>query len=391
MKWYPNIFQALSRALEDYDKYDIRPEYLLRRMYAENPRWGARDRRFVRETLYEIIRRRRLYEHLAAFFPGRDKPEAMLLAYSCRNKIELPDFLEVSVQCPPVDDEWEAWWGYQDWFLERIRKQFSGESVNAVLRKLDQPALPVIRINTLKIAPQKFKGILRKKGYDFREYEALSEAVIFNRFYRLTETPWYAKGWFEMQDISSQLAGKFIAPEPGQTVVDACAGAGGKTLQLAALMKNKGEIFAFDIEPQKLRVLSERVRRAGVKNIAEIAVISPSVIQSLREKADILVLDAPCSGSGTYRRKPYLKWQFNTDDFLKIIDTQRQILDDYITMLKPGGHLIYITCSVLEEENEKQVKDFLDRHKSFTFVSEQKLYPPAHDFDGFYMAKLKKE
>ncbi len=390
MKWHPNLFSALREALEVYNRSGVNPEVLLRRMVKEHFRWGSRDRRLIRSALYDIIRHWRFYSSMADAFKDTDFATAVLIAYSCHKEMEPPAFLSEIPACPPLP-AWQPHHSYPDWFIESVVEDFGRDEAEGILEKLNQASLPVIRINTLKISPEEFKRKLKEKKYLFRNISGLPEAVVFDRLYRLTKTRWYREGLFEIQDVSSQLAGKFIDALPGQTVVDACAGAGGKTLQLAAMMQNNGSLYALDVDSKKLQILKERARRAGVRNIRKVSVVSGEILKKMRSKADIVVTDVPCSGSGTYRRKPHLKWKFQMEDWQRVIAVQRQIIDDYSNMVRPGGYLIYITCSILSRENDRQVKDFLERHKNFTFVSEQKLYPPAYDFDGFYMAKLKRE
>jgi 16S rRNA (cytosine967-C5)-methyltransferase len=173
-------------------------------------------------------------------------------------------------------------------------------------------------------------------------------------------------------------------------VVDACAGAGGKTLHLAALMKNKGRIIGMDVEQWKLDELQKRGRRAGVSNMEIRFIESSKTIKRLENSADRLLLDVPCSGLGVLRRNPDAKWKLSLDFIQKVKDLQQHILNDYCLMLKPGGMMVYSTCSILSSENEKQVQQFLkDRGEQFELVEEKRAWP-SDGFDGFYMALLKR-
>jgi 16S rRNA (cytosine967-C5)-methyltransferase len=174
------------------------------------------------------------------------------------------------------------------------------------------------------------------------------------------------------------------------TVVDACAGAGGKTLHLASQMKNSGQIFAYDIYASKIEELNKRAKRNGVKILTEAAVITPKIISKNKEIADILLIDAPCSSIGTLRRKPDLKWKLNPEKVVQIKVIQQDILSNYAGMVKKDGLLIYVTCSILTEENQDNVKSFLKQNKNFIFVENKTVLPSQSGHDGFYMAKLKK-
>jgi 16S rRNA (cytosine967-C5)-methyltransferase len=174
-------------------------------------------------------------------------------------------------------------------------------------------------------------------------------------------------------------------------VVDTCAGAGGKTLHIAALMENKGQIIALDIYANKLKELKRRAKRNGAHNIDTRPIESTKVIKKLYDKADRVLIDAPCSGLGVLRRNPDAKWKLQPEFLEKIKETQRDILQQYSRMVKPGGQLVYATCSVLPSENQDQVKNFLDSNKEFTFVKEKKVLSHKSGFDGFYMALLEKK
>jgi len=176
-------------------------------------------------------------------------------------------------------------------------------------------------------------------------------------------------------------------------VVDACAGAGGKALHLASIMENKGQLIALDIYANKLNELKRRAKRAGAFNIETRLIDTTKVIKKLHEKADRVLIDAPCSGLGVLRRNPDAKWKLQPEFIENIKKTQAEILDNYSKMVKPGGKMIYATCSILPSENEKQIKDFLKRDtgKDFTFAKEKKVLPSTSGFDGFYMALLEKK
>ena len=199
----------------------------------------------------------------------------------------------------------------------------------------------------------------------------------------------FKDGFFEVQDASSQKIGRFLEVAEGQRVVDACAGAGGKTLHLSALMKNKGQIIALDIFEWKLAELKRRAKRAGAHNIETRLISDNKVIKRLHEKADRLLIDAPCSGLGVLKRNPDSKWKIDTEFIDRIKVEQQKILQDYSKMLKKGGKMIYATCSILPSENNLQVEKFLSNNPDFRLIKDEKIMP-SQGYDGFYMALIER-
>jgi len=221
--------------------------------------------------------------------------------------------------------------------------------------------------------------------------------------------PWateqsFIKGWFEVQDEGSQLAARFAGVQPGMQVADVCAGAGGKTLALAALMENKGQIFAHDVDGRRLAPLKERLDRAGVRNVQIRAPMrTKDALADLRDKMDVVFVDAPCTGSGTWRRSPDSKWRLRPNALAKRLEEQQQALALAAPLVKSGGRLVYVTCSVLPEENEDAVATFLASYTDFTPVGLAldglptyerqigvQMTPLKTGCDGFYVAVLQR-
>jgi len=206
----------------------------------------------------------------------------------------------------------------------------------------------------------------------------------------LFSTPAFKKGWFEVQYAGSRRIASFLKVEPGMRVIDACAGAGGKTLHLATLMQNKGSVIAMDIHGWKLKELKLRARRNNIHNIEGRVIENSKVIKRLDKKADRLLLDVPCSGLGVLRRNPDSKWKMRPEFLKEVKGIQADILKRYARMLKPGGKMVYATCSILPEENEEQVNAFLKENKQYSLEEEKHISPAESGFDGFYMARLSK-
>ncbi len=393
LKLHANLVDGLRRLVDEYRK-GAHPERLLERHFRLNKRWGKRDRRWLKDTFYHYLRFRNRVDFLTRKCGGDDDSRIKTLIRSAHPAYEsLLDFTPGEKEC--LDRAAREASGYP-WLQYGVPKELWDymqrhlAHPEEILQRLNEPSLPIVRVNTLKIAPEQMAAHWKEKGYGFRPL-MFPETFVFEKPYRLTRTVAYRRGLFEVQDISSQAVVKFAGARPGQKVVDACAGAGGKTLHLAAEMQNRGELTALDIYEDKIRELRRRARRAGVRNLVWSGTVNDRVLKRLESSADLVLADAPCSNSGTYKRKPHRKWYFNSSFLEKTLAAQRHVLDTYARLVRPGGHLVYATCSVLPGENQKQIKAFLERNKDFIFVDEQVWLPGSEYGDGFYMAKLRRK
>ncbi|HAO15037.1 MAG TPA: RNA methyltransferase, partial [Tenacibaculum sp.] len=230
------------------------------------------------------------------------------------------------------------------------------------------------------------------ENIDTMPIKGYSSALKLKERANVFKTEAFKKGYFEVQDASSQLVATYLDVQPGMKVIDTCAGAGGKTLHLASLMQNKGQIIAMDIYESKLKKLKVRARRNGVHNIDTKVIDSTKVIKKLYGKADRVLIDAPCSGLGVIRRNPDSKWKLEPAFLDRIRGIQQEVLVSYSKMVKQGGKLVYATCSVLPSENQQQIELFLasDEGKDFSFDSDKKVLSHLSGYDGFYMALLTK-
>ncbi len=397
MKWHHNLAKAVIEALEEVFNRQKQADKTINSLLKSNKKWGSRDRKFLARVLYDIVRWKRLYEYLAGTdILTREGKWQILGVWAVLNQINLPDWPDfqqidrdrIFQNFHNINSE-AIRQSIPDWLFQLGKAQLGGRWITE-LKAMNKEAPLTIRVNTLKIKPEKLIKILENEDVKSFLNPEYPEALFIKERKKLTHLKSYRQGLFEIQDISSQLVAPFTGVRPGDTVIDACAGAGGKTLHLATLLQNKGQIMAYDIFPEKIVELKRRAKRNGVKNIKEAAVITPEIIKKNHNKADILLLDAPCSSLGTLRRNPGLKWELNPDKIKKINILQKNILTDYEQMLKPGGYLIYVTCSILPMENQMIVNDFLSTHKNYTFVDDVTVFPSAVKGDGFYMAKLKK-
>ena len=374
-------------------------QQLLRR----DKRWGSRDRGFVAETTYDIVRWKRLYAEIAEVKEPfkRDDLWRMFAVWAVLKGIKLPDWKyfedtptrRIKGRFDELSKIRKIRESIPDW-LDELGEKALGEKIwTKEIAALNQQADVVLRVNTLKTTKEKLQTELFDLEIETEFVKNHPSALKLAERGNVFTTDAFKNGFFEVQDASSQLVAEFLEVEPGMRVVDACAGAGGKTLHLAALMENKGQIIALDIYDNKLKELKRRARRNGAHNIEPRHIESTKVIKKLYDKADRVLIDAPCSGLGVLRRNPDAKWKLDEDFLARVKKTQQDILSQYSRMVKAGGKLVYATCSILPAENQEQVKSFLtsESGKDFTFIKEKNIFAHTSGFDGFYMALLERK
>lgn len=385
--------EALSEALFT-DKY---ADKVIEKTLKANKKWGSKDRAFVAESFYDIIRWKRRLEFYMGEEIQRNNLYNLIATYLLTTDYEIPAFDEFSgIDFRAIEDRFEEEitnpaieQSVPDWLYELIEKDY-GKDTHEILAALNEQAEVYLRVNTLKTTTENVIKSLAIEGIEAEAVEGNEHAVKINHRKNLFRTAAFQDGWFEVQDISSQLVSDALDPKPGMRVLDVCAGAGGKTLHLAALMQNKGQLIALDIHEWKLKELKRRARRAGAHNI-ETRPIVAKTIKRLKDGADALLIDAPCSGLGVLKRNPDAKWKLDQDFIDRITKEQAEILQNHSKVLRKGGRMVYATCSILKEENEQQVKKFLANNEEFSLVSEQTLLPHLTGNDGFYIAVLERK
>lgn len=369
----------------------------------KDKRWGSKDRKFVAETIYEIVRWKRLYMEIAEVKEPftRDNVWRIFAVWAVLRGITLPDWKYF--ENTPVRrikgkfDELSKIRKFKesipDWMDELGIAELGEKTWSKELSAQNQQAEVILRVNTLKTTKEKLRAILMDDNIETEFLKDYPDALILKERANVFLTQAFRDGLFEVQDASSQLVAYYLDVEPGMRVVDTCAGAGGKTLHLASLMNNKGQLIAMDIYESKLKQLKTRAKRNGVHNVEFRVIDSTKVIKKLHEKADRVLIDAPCSGLGVLKRNPDSKWKLKPEFVENIKKTQAEVLENYSKIVKPGGKLVYATCSVLPSENQEQIKHFLNSEsgKNFTFVKDQKVLAHESGFDGFYMALLERK
>jgi len=277
-----------------------------------------------------------------------------------------------------------------DW-MDKLGMEELQDKWPPTLHALNRKAEVILRTNLLKTNPAELGKLLQREG--IRTELVADAALRVTKRKSLFRTEAFKKGYFEVQDFSSQQVAPFCEVGPGMRVVDACSGAGGKALHLAVLMENKGQLISLDTAAWKLNEQRKRARRNGIHIIETRPIENTKTIKRLRDSADRLLLDVPCSGLGVLRRNPDSKWKLTPDFVANIRETQQEIIQSYSRILRKDGKLIYATCSVLPSENQQQVEKFLasEPGKAFELEEQKSILPQEEGFDGFFMARLRKK
>ena len=373
------------------------------RALKKDKRWGSSDRKFVAETIYEIVRWKRLYAEIAEVKEpfDRDNLWRMFAAWAVLRGYPIPDWRQLEGtperKIKGRFDELSRIRVFKesipDW-MDALGVAELGEKKWATeITAQNQPAKVILRTNTLKTTREKLRAILMDLNIETEYLPDQPDALVLKERANVFLTDAFKDGFFEVQDASSQLVAAFLDVAPGMRVVDTCAGAGGKTLHMASLMENKGQLIAMDLYESKLKQLKLRAKRNGAFNIEYRIIDSTKVIKKLHEKADRVLIDAPCSGLGVLKRNPDAKWKLQPEFIDNIKKVQAEVLENYSKIVKPGGKLVYATCSILPSENENQIKNFLKTEigKQFTFTKDVKILASETGFDGFYMALLERK
>lgn len=403
MRLHRNLVDAVVDGMDRIFNQHAYADKAIERLLKRDKRWGKRDRAFIAGTLYDIVRYKRLFAEIAGVREPYSIPDRyrIFAVWAVVNDIRLPDW-DVFNDTPvrrirgkheSLSRERALRESVPDW-LDHMAAESLGESLwEEELRALNQEAPVVLRANTLKTDPETLRKVLSEEGIETIPVPSCPTALQLDKRANVFRTQAFRKGWFEVQDASSQKVVPMLGVAPGMRVVDCCAGAGGKTLHLAAEMENKGQIIAMDLYEGKLAELKRRARRAGAFNIETRLITSQKTIKRLRGSADRLLIDAPCSGLGVLRRNPDAKWKLQPEFIENLCRTQQEILSAYSSMVRPGGRMLYATCSILPEENERQIAAFLGsgEGRAFQLLAEEHILASVSGYDGFYMALLERK
>jgi len=402
LRLHRNLVYTVIDSIRDIFNEGVYADKAVEKALKRDKRWGSRDRKFVAETIYEIVRWKRLYAEIAEVKEPFDRNNLWrLFSVWCVLKgIALPDWNQIeptpSRRIKGKFDELSKIRKFResipDW-IDEVAVSELGEGLwTKELAALNKQAEVILRTNTLNTTKEELQKKLQDESIFTEFIPNHSDALRLVERANVFRTEVFKKGYFEVQDASSQLVAEYLDVAPGMKVIDTCAGAGGKTLHLASFMKNKGQIIAMDIYESKLKKLKIRARRNKVHNIDTRVIDSTKPIKKLYNKADRVLIDAPCSGIGVLRRNPDSKWKLQPEFLDNIKKVQQDILQKYSKMVKSGGKLVYATCSVLPSENQNQITEFLasESGKDFKLIKDNKVFAHTSGFDGFYMALLEK-
>lgn len=372
----------------------------LERYFKANKKAGSDDRAFISEMVYDAVRH---WSYLVWFTGDRFSFKRDGLWLLVGNLLllkgyELPEYQEFASLNPAHVAE-----RANRRNLPRVIRQSVSPELDALaveqmgeeawereLQAMNVPADVVLRVNTLQTDKASLAARLLADGYATEELPNYTDALKLTVRANLFRHPLFAEGAFEIQDAGSQRIAPFLRAEPGMRVIDACAGAGGKTLHLASLMHNRGRIVAMDVEGFKLDELKDRAQRNGVTVVETRVIEGMKTIKRLEGSADRLLLDVPCTGSGVLKRNPDAKYKIDRRFFERVTAIQQEIIENYSRMLKPGGVMVYATCSLFKGENQERVAKFLSDFPEFVLEEQVMHLPSETHFDGFFMARIRK-
>jgi len=424
MRMSPAQFTHAEALLAELLRSAFPADRVVSRYFRQHRELGHGDRGFIAESVYAVLRRKR---SLAARCLGDVTSRRLLLAaLACvqgMNRRELDavlneaegKWLALAKGLKLEDMPTAVRLDLPDWLYEMLLAQYAAEHLEALAVGLNQPAPLDLRVNSIKTGREQVLDRLNADGLVTTpcRYSPLGIRLIGKP--ALARHPLFLDGSFEVQDEGSQLLGFLLQPKRGEMVADFCAGAGGKTLLLGALMRSQGRLYAFDVAEKRLAKLKPRLARSGLSNVHPVRIESENdiKIKRLAGKLDRVLVDAPCSGLGTLRRNPDLKWRQSPESVIELTAKQAAILHAASALVKQGGRLVYATCSLLAAENDAVIAAFLSKHPEFVALSATevlrqqgieidagdafgdrdqylRLLPHRHGTDGFFSAVMER-
>jgi 16S rRNA (cytosine967-C5)-methyltransferase len=405
MRVTPGLVGALAAAAREVLRLEHPADAVLSSFFRAHPKLGQQDRGFVAETIYALLRRKRLVE-LAVAETGLADPDARALALAAAVRVRGLNLRELAGALRSGEAEWlegvkgaargplalavEA--DLPDWLIARLAPAIGERELVRLAGALNQPAPLDLRVNALKAERDPVAAELAADGIIAIPTPFSPVGLRLRDKPALNRHPLFTSGAIEVQDEGSQLICYLLAPRRGEMVVDFCAGAGGKSLALGALMRSTGRVYAFDVSGKRLAQLRPRLARSGLSNVhpQQIGSERDPRIKRLAGKIDRVLVDAPCTGLGTLRRNPDLKWRQGEAALAELAAKQSAILGAAAALVKPGGRLLYATCSILDEENGAVVEGFLTNHPDFALVAARPALaasrialPPGEPDDAF--------
>lgn len=414
MRLPPAIITQTEDVLREILRFTGPADGTLSRYFREHPKIGGRDRGAIAEGVYSLLRNKLVFASFAESGVGPAMRRLALLGLA--NAMDVDALGGLS----PEEGEWlrrvmqidrstlpaALRANFPAWLYDKLVARYGEEEALAMAAALNSPAPLDLRVNVLKASRDDVIAELAKAPIICEPMPYAPQGIRLQKKPALQNLPLFKEGAIEVQDEGSQLLSQIVGAKRGEMVVDFCAGAGGKTLALGAVMRNTGRLYAFDVSEKRLAKLKPRLARSGLSNVHPVVIAheNDAKIKRLAGKIDRVLVDAPCSGLGTLRRNPDVKWRQTPDSLAELNAKQASILAGAARLVKLDGRLVYATCSLLNEENEAIVEQFLAQHPDFELVpmrdvlAEQKialemeeylkLYPHKHQTDGFFAAVL---
>jgi 16S rRNA (cytosine967-C5)-methyltransferase len=414
MRLPPAVLGFTEEVLREILRFTAPADSTLSRFFKDHPRLGGRERGAIAEGVYAVLRNKTFFTDFAGSNSSMRRLALLGLAEAMgiesiaglsdeeRELAERVAAVDRSL-LPPAKRS-----NLPGWLYEKLVAQFGAEETDVLAAALNRPAPLDLRVNTLKATRDEVIARLGEAPIAAEPTPFAPQGLRIHKKPSLQNLPLFKEGAIEVQDEGSQVLAQLVGARRGEMVVDFCAGAGGKTLALGALMRNTGRLYAFDVSEKRLAKLKPRLARSGLSNVHPVLIAHErdAKIKRLAGKIDRVLVDAPCSGLGTLRRNPDVKWRQPPEAVAEMHAKQVAILDGAARLLKGGGRLEYATCSMLDEENDRVVEQFLASHPDFalvpvsTVLAEQKidlpmgdslkLLPHRHQTDGFFAAVLER-
>lgn len=417
MRLPPYVVGSTEEVLREILRFAGPADVTLSRYFREHPRLGGRERGAIAEAVYSLLRRRLVLMQFVDSGVGPQMRRVALLALAETfgadaiaglSEQESDWLIRVMAidrhSLPPAVRS-----NFPDWIRERLIAQYGDDAAASLMEALNRPAPLDLRVNTLKCSLEQAEAALTDAQIAYERTPYAPLGLRLAKKPALQNLALFKDGGIEVQDEGSQLLAQLLGAKRGEMVVDFCAGAGGKTLAIGAAMRNTGRLYAFDVSEKRLAKLKPRLARSGLSNVHPVVIAheNDAKVKRLAAKIDRVLVDAPCSGLGTLRRNPDMKWRQQATDVAELNLKQQSILAGAARLVKPGGRLVYATCSVLAEENEQIVDAFIAAHPDFVvkpvneLLASQKialdtgiylkLRPDLHHTDGFFAAVLERQ
>ncbi len=411
----PSRLADAAHALQRVLTFEYPADAVLSRYFRDRHALGQQDRAFIAEAVFGVLRRKHLLEHIAP----QATPRQLLLLWLTR--IAGFSGRDIGALCSTEETQWlnatraqppattlTAEADLPTWVVERLQPLHDDAFIRALGRALQEPAPLDLRVNTFKATRDEVLAKLNADGHAAVPTPHSPIGIRLQGRPSINRLPLFTSGAIEVQDEGSQLLGYLLAPRRSDLVVDFCAGAGGKTLMLGALMHSQGRVYAFDVSQKRLANLKPRLKRSGLSNLHPLVIAheNDTKVKRLAGKIDRVLVDAPCSGLGTLRRNPDLKFRQSPQTVAELVVKQTAILTAAARLVKPGGRLVYATCSLLAEENQQIIAAFLASHPQFSALdcaellhrqnialdcgAQLQLWPQIHRTDGFFAAALER-